>query len=71
MELQSVIWYKQHRLEEARAEALRAVDICEGLGIVGIMEECRRFVERVQRELDSPAAPGRSINHRSDFDGER
>jgi hypothetical protein len=32
MELQAWVWYNQHRLEEARSEALRAADIYEKLG---------------------------------------
>jgi hypothetical protein len=32
MELQAQIWYKQDRLEEARSEALRAIDIYQKLG---------------------------------------
>jgi tetratricopeptide (TPR) repeat protein len=32
MELQARVWYKQHRLEEARSEALRAADVYEKLG---------------------------------------
>jgi tetratricopeptide (TPR) repeat protein len=32
MELQAHIWYKQGRLEEAKAEALRAVDVFKKLG---------------------------------------
>jgi len=32
VELQALVWYGQHRLEEARSEALRAADIYEKLG---------------------------------------
>jgi hypothetical protein len=32
VELQAGVWYKQHRLEEARTEALRAADVYDKLG---------------------------------------
>ena len=48
MELQAGIWYKQHRLEEARSEVLRAVDAFEKLGSVKDVERCRGFLRYEQ-----------------------
>ena len=55
-ELQAMVWYKQHRLEEARSEALRAVDVFEKLGAANNMERCRRSLQRIQEGLDSLVA---------------
>ena len=41
MQLEARVWYRQHRLEEARSEALRAADVFEKLGAVKDLE-CRR-----------------------------
>ena len=54
----ATIWYKQHRLEEARSELVRAIDVCEKLpGVVGYVEDCKRFLRNIQQELNSPVAP--------------
>ena len=60
MEYQAFVWYRQSRLEEARSEALRAADIFEKLGAVDRVDSCRKLIQDVQEELDSPA-PGRPI----------
>jgi tetratricopeptide (TPR) repeat protein len=48
MELQAHIWYKQGRLAEAKAEALRAVDVFKKLGATRNVEKCREFLQRVE-----------------------
>ena len=58
--MQASVWYKQHRLEEARPGALRAVDVCEKLGIAGRVKRCRALLQRIQEELDPAAASGQS-----------
>jgi len=60
MELQAVVWHKQHRLEEAGSEALRATDVYEKLGAAKDVEECRKLLQEIQEELDSPATSGQS-----------
>jgi len=50
--LQAFNWYRQGRLEEAKFEALRAVDIAEKLGSVQLLEMCRDVLEGV----DSPCS---------------
>ena len=48
MEQQARIWYKQHRLEEARSEALRAADIYEKLGAAKNLDQCRGFLQQIE-----------------------
>ena len=53
-QMQASIWYRQHRLEEARSEALRAVNIYEQLGAATDLERCRELLRMIQEELDAP-----------------
>ena len=48
MELQADLWYKQHRLGEAKAEALRAVDVFEKLGAANDLERCRELLRQIE-----------------------
>ena len=59
-ELQARIWYRQHRLEEAKSEALRAVDIFEKLGAAKDVERCRKLFQDIGKGLNIAVAPGRS-----------
>ena len=56
--MQAVIWYKQKRLEEARSEALRAVNAFEKLGAVSDVEVCRELFQNIQKKLDIPVLSG-------------
>ena len=58
MELQAEIWHEQHRLEEARSEALRAADLYEKLGAAGDVIDCRELLQKIEKELNNPGAPG-------------
>ena len=60
MEMQALIWYKQHRLEEARSEALRAADVYEKLGVAEDVERCRTLLRNIQEELDTAVASDQS-----------
>ena len=60
MYLQAKVWYKQRRLEEARAEALRAADILERLGAAMALEECIKFLQHIEGKLNRPVASGQS-----------
>jgi len=60
MEMQAEVWYNQHKLEEAKSEALRAADIYEKLDAAGNAENCRRLLRNIRRELDAAAASGQS-----------
>jgi tetratricopeptide (TPR) repeat protein len=53
MELQARIWYKQHRLEGAKSEVLRAVDVYKKLGAATAMEDCRRLLQEIEKELST------------------
>jgi len=57
MELQAMILYGQHRLEEAKSEVLRAADIFDKLGAAEDIERCREFHREIENSL---AAPGQS-----------
>ena len=52
--LQAWFWGKQHRLEEARSEALRALGMLEKLGAAKDAEEVRQFLRRTDRTLEEP-----------------
>ena len=58
MELQVSLWHKQHRLEEAKSEALRASEVFEKLGATADLERCRGRLRVIQMELDAPTASG-------------
>ena len=48
MVMQANIWYRQLRLEEAKSEALDALDIYEQLGAAEQVRECRRLLQKVE-----------------------
>jgi len=49
--LQAGFWYKQGRRREVKSEALSAIDIYERIGAVGDLEECRRLLSRIERNM--------------------
>ena len=57
MMLQARIWRKQGRLVEARLEALRAADVYERFGAVGDLENCDKFLQRVEEEMNERGVP--------------
>ena len=42
------VWYEQHKVEEARSEALRAVDFYEKLGAANDAEDRRTLFRDIQ-----------------------
>jgi tetratricopeptide (TPR) repeat protein len=50
MWLQAEVWHRQHRFEEAKPEALRALDAFEKLGAVDDVECVREFLRRIDRD---------------------
>ena len=58
MEMQAWIWCKQHRLEEAKSEALRAADVHERLGAAERVEGCKELLQLIQNELAGSVASG-------------
>ena len=59
IELQAWVWYDQHRLEEAKSEALRAADIFDKLGATEDVEGCKRLLRDIEKGLSGPVtSPG-------------
>ena len=56
--LQAIIWYKQHRFEKARSEALRAANTFEKLGATENIEQCKGLLQDIQKALDVPVSSG-------------
>jgi len=52
MKLQATFWCNQRRLEEAKSEALRAVEVFEKLGATKDVEECRKLLRRIDEEMN-------------------
>ena len=57
--LQAWVWMRQFRFEEARSEALRAVDLLQMIGATIDLETCREFLVDIEKTIA-----------RSSFDGE-
>ena len=60
MEQQAWVWYKQRRFEEARSEALRAVDIFERLGAAKDAENCGKLLQHIKKKPDNSVASSQS-----------
>ena len=60
MELQARVWHKQHRLEEAKSEALRAADVYEKIGATKRVEDCKGLLRDIEKGLNTPVASGQS-----------
>ena len=56
MKLQAEIWYFQHRLEDAKSEALRALENYEKSGAVHDAEFCRTLLQTVERAMGGRSA---------------
>ena len=65
MELQARILQKERKFEEAKSEALRAVDVFEKLGATKWLEKCREIL----RDIEAGAG-GSAIFSESDSNGE-
>ena len=51
MEMQARIWYCQHRLEDARPEALGALEIYERLGAAQAVGSCRGLLQWIEKAM--------------------
>ena len=62
MEMQANIWRAQYRFEEARPEALRAIDVYEKVGATECVERCRTLLRYIQEleELDTAVGSDQS-----------
>ena len=52
MEWQAFIWYRQGRLEEGKAEALRALETFEKLGAIADVSLSRSTLEKIERAIE-------------------
>jgi len=57
---QAFVWYNQHRLEEAKSEALRAADVFEKLGAAEDLEGCKGLLRAIEKRLNTPVSSGQS-----------
>jgi tetratricopeptide (TPR) repeat protein len=60
MEEQARILYKQHRLEESKSGALRAAEVYGKLGAAKDVEDCRKLLQWIEEDMDSPVASDQS-----------
>ena len=51
MEMQAWIWYLQHKLEDARSEALGALEIYERVGAAGDAGGCRELLQWIEEVM--------------------
>jgi tetratricopeptide (TPR) repeat protein len=58
MELEARIWYNKGRLEEAKSEALSAVDVYGKLGATKELEKCRAILRLIEERLKRPVTSG-------------
>ena len=54
--MQASTWYLQHRFEEARSEALCAINIYEKLEAARDLEDCRGLLRIIQKGLNVPSS---------------
>jgi len=50
--VQAALWCEQHKLEEARSEALQAADVFEKLGAASNLQSCRELIRWIEGEID-------------------
>ena len=60
MEMQTGFWYKECKFEEAKSEALRAVDAYEGIGATEDVEYCKAILRKVEMKMKTPVVSGES-----------
>ena len=56
MHLQARVWYKQHRFEEAKSEALCAVEVFKGLGATKELGICRAILRKIEKATNQAMA---------------
>ena len=52
MEVQARIWFRQHRLEDTKSEAMGALNIFEKLGAAKDAEDCRDLLRRAEEAIE-------------------
>ena len=51
-EMHARIWYRQRRLDDARSEALHAIEIYDKLGLSEDIEECKNLLGQIERAVE-------------------
>ncbi|KAF9780538.1 hypothetical protein BJ322DRAFT_1213646 [Thelephora terrestris] len=68
MKTQAWIWYLQHRLGDARSEALYALEIYERLGVVEDVGDCQRLLQIIEQATEILSIPSESDSDGLDSD---
>ena len=50
-DMQARIWYRQRRLEDAKSEALRALEIFEKLGVADEVGDCEGLLQKIEQAM--------------------
>ena len=58
MKLQAWFWLQERKLEEAKSEALGAIDVYEKLGAAKDVEDCREILRDIEKETEKPVNSG-------------
>ena len=58
MKLQARLWSKECRFEEAKSEALRAIDVYGKVGTMEDVESCREILKDIEKQTIKPAISG-------------
>jgi tetratricopeptide (TPR) repeat protein len=53
MNMQANVWYRQGRLEDAKSQAMKALEIYERSGAAHDAEACRKLLQRVKRAIEN------------------
>jgi tetratricopeptide (TPR) repeat protein len=51
MDMQADVWYRQLKLEEAKSEAMHALEILENLGAAQAAGDCRDLLQKIERAM--------------------
>ena len=70
MELQTKVWCQQCRLEDAKSEILRALDVYLKLGAAERVDDCRSLLLAIQREMEIREASSSKSDSYSNGAGE-
>ena len=58
MQLQARFWLQERKLEEAKSEALGAIDVFERLGAAKDVERCKKILRDIEKETEKPVTSG-------------
>jgi tetratricopeptide (TPR) repeat protein len=62
MELQADVWHEQHRLEDAKSEALHALGIYDKLGATKDAEVCRDLLRDIERAIETRTSDENAVH---------